>query len=198
MIRRYLINSLRRAFHWESSATQLDFKRTLTRMPKRLRSRVNDAVALLKGVGWLTPHRFEVETVESITIELAKLESFIMEQHLEIMRRFNVRDGVVLMGPKHFYELTKATINQPLRISMADFQVGKPQSQFNGMSVVVLPWMEGTILIPKEYLPIDRELVPSGIMVTAETQRKLDEEREGRFSAALWDMQIGRNDEDLE
>lgn len=179
----------------QQSKTQLDFARNKKRLTKRMRQRALDAVGLLKGIGWLLPHRFEMETIETVTIDYQQIERFIMENHYHLVREHGVKDSVVLMGPAQFYEVSRQVVKLPLVFPLSDFQCGM-QNRLHGMYVVVLPWMDGTVLVPKKYFPIERELVPSGIMVTAETQRKLDEEAEGRRAAALWNQLMGRGDVD--
>lgn len=164
MMRRYAIRNLRSVLQWQESKGQLDFVRNKKRLSKRMKQRAFDAVGLLKGIGWLTPYRFQSETIESVTIDYHQLERFILENHYELVRRFNIKDSVVLMGPAQFYELTKQTMREPLVVPLSDFQCGF-QNRLRGMFVVVLPWMDGTVLVPKEYLPIENKLVPSGIMV---------------------------------
>lgn len=183
--RRYLIKNVKLTEVWRTDAAKLDFKRSGKRLTKRHRKQANEAVATLKGIGWLRPHQYTDFELTSVTVELNKLELFIIKNHHEAICRFGVKDSVVVMGSMQFRELTNSLLHHPMMFPLADFQTGHMQNRLHGLSVVVLPWMDGTLLIPKEYLPIDRELVPSGVMVTAETQRKLDEEAEGLRDAAL-------------
>jgi len=131
----------------------LKFKKSGKRMSKRIRVRVNDAVAMLKGVGWLKPSVYEVETTQCVTLELDKIQDFIMRNFQELIQRFDIHEAVILMGPTEFRALSGSMVNCPMRFSLADFQVGHLQNQFHGMSLVVLPWMEGAILVPKSYFP---------------------------------------------
>lgn len=179
---------------WIESADQWDFKPG-RRPTKKARRLANDAVATLKGLGWLKRRQIELETVETFMVEAEKLERFIMQNHYDLMGRFGVRDNVVIIGSKQWFELTRYMVTQPFLINMADFSFPVNQNRLHGLMVVILPWMDGTVLVPKEYLPIEQKLVPSGVMVTDEARRRIEMEREGLLAAKLWNDYMGRTDD---
>ncbi len=173
----------------------LELHKTRKRITKKQRKAGNDAIATLKGIGWLTPRQEwdKSEKIEKIEVRYDDLERFIMENHRDLMCQFGIKDTICLIGSRLFLELTRQNVRGPMMIPLSDFQCEHFQNRLHGMFVVILPWMEGTVLVPKEYFPIERQLVPSGVMVTAETQRKMDEDAEGRRAAALWNMAMGRD-----
>jgi hypothetical protein len=185
MIRKYAIQNIRRISEWIDSGT-LEFKTPKLRLTKKNRKRLNEAVATLKGFGMLKPKQVERTNYQTVTVDLDKIQNFIMQQHGELVSRFGLKDCVIIMGSPEFHALTNSMIPHPMFFPLSNFQVGHLQNRFMGIGVVILPWMSGTVFVPKEYLPIDRELIPSGVMVTAETQQKLERERDGKLAAELW------------
>lgn len=174
----------------------LVFERPRKRFPKKRRKQVNSAVALLKGDGFLKPKSGFRESYESISIDKGDLENWITRNHYELIRRFGIKDTVIIMGQSDFHSLSGQLVNRHMMIPLTDFNTygNISQNRFKGMYLVVIPWMDGTVLIPKEYMPIDREFIPSGVLVSAENQAKLERDREGMLAGKLWNDFMGRDD----
>lgn len=193
MFRKYAVHNIRRITTWVDAG--LEFVSPNSRQTKKNRRKINEAIAALKGFGFLRTKRVEATSYQTVVVDLRKINEFIYRTHCEMVERYGCKDCVIIMGSPEFHELTNTMLTMPASFPLADFQVGHLQNRYLGMSIVVLPWMTGTVFVPKEYLPIDRELIPSGVMVTAETQKKLQEERD----AWAWNRFMGRDyDPDLE
>jgi hypothetical protein len=190
-MRKYIVNNTRSITNWVDSRNKFDYS-PATRLTKKQRARSRDALGLLKGLKLLTPERVAVQTFETVTLDIRDIDRFIYQHCLELLQQFGPKDFCVAIGSAQFYELSHQMTHQPLFISLADFQVGRPQNTLRGMSLIVLPWMDGIVCIPKEYLPIQRELVPSGVLVTPQKQRELDEVWESLHARRAWHFAMGR------
>jgi len=132
--------------YWLPDKDRLELRRR-SRMSSRRRRMANDAIATLRGFGLLVPGKQRQETFQTIDINYRSLEEFIVEQHMEIIREHNIMEAVIVMGSAEFSELCGSMTTSPLYIPRFS-----EKNTFRGMSIVVLPWMTGTILVPKSYL----------------------------------------------
>jgi hypothetical protein len=190
-MRKYIVGNTRSITSWADSESKFNYNKTV-RLTKKQRARSRDALGLLKGLKLLKPESVATQTFETVTLDIENIERFIYQNCIELLRQFGSKYFCVAIGSAQFYELSHQMVRYPLFVSLADFQVERPQNTLHGMYLIVLPWMDGIVCIPKEYLPIQREPVPSGVLVTPQKQRELDEARESLRIRRAWHFAMGR------
>ena len=86
------------------------------------------------------------------TIDTDKLMSAIIEQHMELVNLYHLRDGErVLIGPAEFAKLAGESINQQVSFNLQyKWDEGFGAAKVCGMPITVIPWMEGILVVPKE------------------------------------------------
>lgn len=183
MTTRYMLRPVQSRMEWRENKETMKFRRT--RVKKTMRKRGNAAVNVLKQMGWLKPDQFQVETVHSIEVDWRRLDEFIIRHCHDILRRFNRQGMTLVMGCGDFEKLIGCVqFAQEMRFDLS--VVGT--RQFRGMTVVVLPWMEGFTCIPREYLPIETKTVVKEVPESDETKKR----KEGERAAAEWNAFMGR------
>lgn len=135
---------------------------------KSLRKRANGFVNILRQLGWLVPEQEMAITVtgyDEVVFDIRDVLRGIMTHQHDLAGRYNLRELIVLIGSKQFYEFTNQTLSQPFRFAVQGIN-GMPEVY--GMKICVLPWLDGIIAVPKEYLPV-RE-VPTSVMIKREVE----------------------------
>lgn len=192
--RRYPIVNQRLISTWFETDKQLDFGNLndVLKINRPWRWVVLASIWALKRFKMLKPCKREHEGVQTIQVEYNNLARFIMERHHELISRYGVKDLVVIMGSRMFMELQHqaSPMAFPMVFNLSDFET--PQNRLCGMLVIVLPWMDGTVLVPKEYMPIDERIVKIPVPATDEECREMRQKFEGEKAAALWNNFMGR------
>lgn len=123
---------------------------TGTRRQKQRQRRLLEAKAMLKNAGWLKPYEaWHMETVSTVSVDGYKLMEFVLRMARET-RLSGWTEGFVIVGPKQASEFlsTELAILQPVHLDLRRYHF-----QIRGLQVVVLPWMDGAVLLPREFMP---------------------------------------------
>lgn len=118
---------------------------------KTLRKRLNACVNLLKQSKWLAPDEFQVLEYGHVTINTERLHHFIREHAWDLLRRFGLRGLVVILGPAQFRQVADG-VSRETYLNY-DFTHNYDDPLLYGMRLIVLPWLDGVVCVPKEYLP---------------------------------------------
>lgn len=164
------------------------------KVKKHMRKRGNACVKMLKQMGWLVPEmerKISYTGYDPITFNMDDILRGVYEHLAELSHRFNIHELTLLIGSKQVYEFTRQQMNQPWSYT---FQAINGHPEIAGMKLCVLPWMDGIVGVPKEYLPIKE--VPTSVMIKSETEYKLEtpaerELRMGNLEAQLWNDFMG-------
>lgn len=181
---RFVVKNLRPVTRRLDTKPKIEFARQ--RVKKVIRKRANACVNFLTQIGWLKKksEALQVVTYEEVIVDPVQIDRWITENYYQLVRRFNMREMTLIMGPEKAHQLVRCCdLVSPIRFQL---QHG---SQFRGMTIIILPWMDGVMFVPKEYLPtIERKVE---VKVPMSPQEFEDHRRhvEGDRAAALWRME---------
>lgn len=186
------LNTLRPVTEWSLTGEGFDFSQRHPNNPFK-RWLGNACTWTLKKLGWLTPKREQFTTVTTVSFEPEHVFEFLHREIHEMSRRYNLDKGVVVMGAKQFNEVAKCALSSPLGYRM---QVRDAGAKIIGMSVIVLPWVDGVVILPETMLPL-KEVVQwkslsdySYMDLLKDIERRDDED-----GARQWNAVMGREPE---
>jgi hypothetical protein len=158
---KFIVNNRKRISKWIDSKEEFILKR-LRPVKKTIRKRANSYIKFLQQIGWVKKKQEELTITETVTIDKEKLYTEIIKLSSHLHREYNFctsRKFTILMGIEHFNALmgSNLMIYQPLVIKQLEqYNIHTPNILL-GMLLVVLPWMEGVLLVPEEYLLLGRQ-----------------------------------------
>lgn len=168
--------------------------RPKTKRHRRRQSELRHAVNLLKRHGWLQPceaMRYEPSSV--IALDTGRLGELLLRESRRLRAQFDPRDLVVLLGPAEAKGLFSGVNGIGLTCLTVPTLSGW-KNTFAGMTIAILPWMQGALLVPREYFPVTvKEVVREETRGEREARMTQEaREAEDRRAAAACNSFMGR------
>ena len=115
-------------------------------LPSGWRQRVAGmAWRLLKRWGCLTEATYEKYVTETVTFNPSNLIESILKQRMECMRDWGTMPTQIILGDEDFAQFRM----EAGRTGLMQFTMdGHGRQEFNGMRIVVVPWMRGVVVVP--------------------------------------------------
>lgn len=114
--------------------------------PRGLRQRVAGwCWRLLHRWGCLPEATYEKYVTETVTFSPANVIESILKQRMECMRDWDTMPTQIILGDEDFAQFRMEAGRTGLMQFTMDVR-GKPE--FNGMKIVVVPWMRGVVVVP--------------------------------------------------
>jgi hypothetical protein len=140
----------------------------------------------LKIVKW---NIYETETITTISICVDDYIRFVNKERNKIGRDYGNRDLILIMGPRQFQEIVKQEVFVPMVFTWPDKNTAL---NVCGLITCVLPWIDGVVLVPREYWPIDTKIVEKVVAMTPEMADDERKKQEGIRAANMWNRFMGR------
>ena len=115
-------------------------------LPNGWRQRVAGmAWRLLMRWGCLTKATYERYVTETVTFNPSNVIESILKQRMECMRDWCEMPTQIILGSDDFNQFRL----QAGRTGLMQFTMdGSGRPEFNGMKIVVVPWMRGVVVVP--------------------------------------------------
>jgi hypothetical protein len=104
------------------------------------------AVFVLRKLGAYA-HRNDI-VCRRVSIDKGKLFKALIEQRDELMRHYNERPVTVLLGPEDMNDLLGESVDDSFQWPHVKFEIDGGWSAW-GMTLEVVPWMKGILVMPK-------------------------------------------------
>lgn len=115
-------------------------------LPRGWRQRVADwCWRLLHRLECLDDATYERYTTETVTFNPANVIESILKQRMECMRDWDTMPTQIILGDEDFAQFRM----EAGRTGLMQFTMdGHGRPEFNGMRIVVVPWMRGVVVVP--------------------------------------------------
>lgn len=115
-------------------------------LPRGWRQRVADwCWRLLHRLECLDDATYERYTTETVTFNPANVIESILKQRMECMRDWDTMPTQIILGDEDFAQFRM----EAGRTGLMQFTMdGHGRQEFNGMRIVVVPWMRGVVVVP--------------------------------------------------
>lgn len=112
----------------------------------RLRSRVSRwCWNLLNKWGCILDATYERYVTETVTFNPSNVIESILKQRMECMRDWDTMPTQIILGDEDFAQFRM----EAGRTGLMQFTMdGHGRQEFNGMRIVVVPWMRGVVVVP--------------------------------------------------
>jgi len=130
------------------------------------------AEKFLKRIGWLKNDWFTSTTFETISFNPEHVLEFVHTQLSDLMRRYNMQDGTIIIGGQDFAKVSKAILNTPFQYNTEIYD--QHRRHICGLKVCVIPWMEGIVIVPQELLPIKEVKIKTNIKEFTDAELQLE------------------------
>lgn len=146
-------------------------------------------LSILRRLGWVVEKDERFATIESFDVEMGKLLNVVLNIRNELYRSYDIHDLILIIGSKQFMEINKQLMTTPFMFTVPnDFC----ETKIAGLITCVLPWIDGVVLVPRDYWPLDTKVVEVIVAMTPEMAKDERERAEGDRAAMLWNQFMGR------
>lgn len=98
----------------------------------------------------LNHETIEVKTIKTVAEDGSPALEVIMKQRFSIEEFFNVDAECLLIGAEDYAELMRTMTPEQMLSFQSQARIGRDrQIEIYGLTVTIIPWMKGVLLLPK-------------------------------------------------
>ena len=105
---------------------------------------------LLKKIGAFSRDKEISYSYKTVAYDPSKVTEYVHRQANYILSRENRHPRYLYVGPQQFHELFNSEVARYMSFAPLSITDQYPAPEFAGLKIIVLPWMEGVLVVPED------------------------------------------------